>query len=285
MRQTLFLRDFTVLDFAFLHGEQGLLGDSLHVSAELEGELDEQGFILDFGPAKKILKKLVDDTLDHKLVIPGLNSRLKGTAKGLEFAGLLYEAPDEAVEVLEGEEITIPLLAEFLEKEAMQRLPANVKGVKFLLRPEARFDSEPNYRYTHGLRLHDGNCQRLLHGHRNPVEVWRGSERVRALEEFLAAEWENAHFTFAPTLVSKLDLPLGRRQKALPGLAEIAYDSPQGSFRAHLPAARIILLSTEPSIENIARLGAERLQAEGHGLLRVVAYEGLNKGASFKLAP
>lgn len=287
MRQTLFLRDFTVLDFAFL-GKEGLQGESLYVSVELQGELDAQGFILDFGPAKKILKAIVDETLDHKLVIPGLHPSLKGTAKGLKFAELLYEAPDEAVEVLEGEEITPALLEDFLQAEAMSRLPANVKGVKFSLRPDSRFELEPNFRYTHGLRLHNGNCQRLLHGHRNPVEVWLEGKRSTEWENFLVKEWENAHFTFAPTLKNRaeLDFALGRRQHQHPGMAEIEYESPQGFFRAEISASRIILLETEPSIENIARLGANRLRSEGIlQELRVVAYEGLNKGASFTLLP
>lgn len=283
--QTLFLRNITVLDFAYLSDTHGWRGESLHVHVELAGELDAQGFILDFGPAKKILKALVDETLDHALAVPALHPALKGTPDGFAFLGLGYEAPAAAVRMLEGEKITLALLTSFLETEARERLPANVKSVRFTLEEEGRFGSEPNFRYTHGLRLHEGNCQRLLHGHRNPIEVWIEGARSRPWEEFLATEWEDAHFTYSPTLKTKIDLPLGLRQKNLPGLAVVEYSSPQGFFRASLPASRIILLDTEPSIENIARLGAERVRQAGEKkAIKVVAYEGLNKGASFTLS-
>lgn len=283
-RSTLFLHRLSVLDFAFLAPGQGFQGESFHVSAELEGELDAQGFILDFGPAKKLLKALVDTAVDHKLVVPS-HPLLSGTAKGFRFENLEYHAPQEAVTVLDAPEVTIEALEKFLEDEIQNQLPANVKRVKFRLEQEGRFFQEPNYRYTHGLRLHEGNCQRLLHGHRNPIEVWLGKDRQSKLEEFLALEWAGAHFTFAPTLLNQnqVDLPLGRRIENHPGLAELGYTSPQGEFWAKFPASRVILLNQEPSIENIARLGWERLVNEGASKeIRVVAYEGINKGSCFQ---
>jgi 6-pyruvoyl-tetrahydropterin synthase len=289
MAQTLFLRDFTALDFACLDEVAGLQGESLYVSAELEGELDEEGFILDFGPAKKILKQVVDSALDHKLVVPALHPLLQGTLRGLSFGGLQYEAPAEAVALLEGKAITIPLLERFLAEAAQPLLPANVAAVRFQLRTDPRFIQEPHFRYTHGLRLHKGNCQRLLHGHRNPVEVRIGGERSRKWEEFLAREWDGAHFVYAPTLENRdsLDLPLGRRVPAHGGFGCIAYSAPQGAFRATLPASRLILLETEPSIENIAGLGAGRIRQAGERAeaIQVVAFEGLNKGAVFTSRP
>lgn len=285
MQQTLFLRDFTVLDFAFLDELKGLQGESFYVSAELDGELDAQGFVLDFGPAKKILKALVDETLDHRLLIPAQNPLLKGTAKGLKFGGLEYEAPEQAVALLEGTEITLNLIESFLSSEAKGRLPSNVHGIRFSLRQDPRFLKEPNYRYTHGLRLHEGNCQRLLHGHRNPVEVWIDGCRSEKWESFLAEQWDDAHFTYVPTLenAAELDLSLGKRSPYHKGMAVVQYSSPQGRFRATIPASRLVLLEEEPSIENIARLGSRLLQAQGIENVRVVAYEGLNKGASFTL--
>jgi 6-pyruvoyl-tetrahydropterin synthase len=279
---SLFLHNFTVLDFAYLSREEGLLGDSYYVSAELEGELDEKGFIFDFGPAKKALKQVVDEALDHRLAVPALDPTLRGTADGFEFGGLSYQAPAEAIAMLEGEEITLPLIEGFLAAEAMNLMPANVTSVKITLVPESRFETQANFRYTHGLRLHNGNCQRLLHGHRNPIEVWVDGRRSPEWESFLGKEWEGAHFTYAPTLKNHgdLDLPLGRRSRR-PGTAWVEYSSPQGFFRAGIPAEKIVLLDTEPSIENIARISAERLKSEGVKNARVVAYEGLNKGASF----
>jgi hypothetical protein len=171
-----------------------------------------------------------------------------------------------------------------LATRAQKLLPKNVASIRFTLRADERFLTDANFRYTHGLRFHDGNCQRLLHGHRNPIEVWQDSQRLPEWEAKLAEEWSDAHFVAAPTLRNRdaLDLPMGMRQRQLPGKAEIQYSAPQGAFAASLPASRIVLLDCEPSIENIARTGHEFLTRAGlKGAFTVRAYEGLNKGASF----
>ena len=283
--QTLFLRDFTVLDCALLDPEKGLLGESLHVAAELEGGLDEKGFIFDFGPAKKTLKTVVDDLMDHRLVVPSSCARLTQTATRLSYGDdLHYECPAEALVQIEGEALTLPALEAYLAAQALARLPKNVKAVRIHLRHEPRFETEANFRYTHGLRLHDGNCQRLFHGHRNPVEVWINGQRNFRREHWLAGEWQNVHFAHVETVrnLDELDLPLGRRLKDHPGVAELEYTSPQGRFWGRIPAGRLVLMETEPSIENIARLGYELLREQvKEESLRVVAYEGLNKGAAF----
>lgn len=285
---TLFLRDFTVLDYAFLDAEDGLQGESFYVSAELGGTLDHQGFIFDFGPAKKLLKKLVDDSFDHKLVVTSRGPGLTKSESGWNFATptekFFYSTPDAGWALIGGARVTPEAIATELAALAKRVLPANVESVRFELRSDSRFEKEANFRYTHGLRYHDGNCQRLFHGHRNPIEVWLNGARDEKWELFLATEWEGAHFTAAPTLVNRaeLDLSLGRRFFGHSGLAEISYSAPQGNFSARLPAARIVLLETEPSIENIAKLGFELIRREGvAGELVVKAYEGLNKGASF----
>jgi 6-pyruvoyl-tetrahydropterin synthase len=284
--QTLFLRDFTILDFAYLDPDLGPLGESLYVSVELEGELDQQGFIFDFGPAKKALKALVDKSLDHCLAVPALSPQLRGSAKGFFFGAFAYEAPSEAVVLLDAEKITPSLLEEYLADLSAELLPANVKTVRFQLREEESFSRVPNFRYTHGLRLHEGNCQRLIHGHRNPLEVWVDGKESPHWEIFLAAEWNGIHFAHEETVKNRreLDLPLHRPRPGVSGKAVVEYESPQGFFRAELPAKKIVLLDVEPSIENIARLGAERIRQEGErGEIRVRAYEGLNKGACFTL--
>lgn len=285
---TLFLRDFTVLDYALLSAEGGLQGESLYVSVELTGTLDHQGFIFDFGPAKKALKKLVDDTFDHKLVVPSRSPGLTKTAAGWALKSgeenFVYSAPEEAWTVLGGALVTAEAIAAELASRARAVLPANVEGVRFELREESRFARDANFRYTHGLRYHDGNCQRLFHGHRNPVEVYVDGARNEEWELLLATEWEGAHFTAAATLTNRaeLDLPLGVRVFNHPGTAEIAYTSPQGIFRSAMPAARLVLLEREPSIENISRAGFDLLRRKGvTGALVVRAYEGLNKGASY----
>ena len=54
---TLFVDNLTVLDFSYLHGKRGMVGESWIVDLELTGDLDEQGMVFDFGLIKKAVKK------------------------------------------------------------------------------------------------------------------------------------------------------------------------------------------------------------------------------------
>lgn len=278
---TLFLKDFTVLDFAFMHPTDGLTGESWYVSAELEGELNDQGFIFDFGPAKKALKSAVDKEFDHKFLFD--ESLAVPQETGLNFADrYFYSAPSESYASFPST-LTLSYLEKALSEKIFSRMPHNVTALRITLREDARFKSEANFRYTHGLQLHEGNCQRLFHGHRNPVEVWVDGIRESKLEFDLAAYWNGAHFAQIDTVknAKALGLQLGKRIKS-EDLAEITYESPQGKFFAKIPASKLFMLATEPSIENIARAGVVWLREQGiRGVLKVVAYEGLNKGASF----
>lgn len=284
----IFLNDFTVLDYAFLGEDGGVWGDSYFVSAELTGALDDQDFLLDFSAAKKTLKALVDESFDHKLLVPMGSGRVTALATGLGWkdeTGGTWEltGPRSAYELFPDAEISAGVLEYHLSRLAKIRLPANVQGVSFRLASPTRFHGEASFRYTHGLRFHDGNCQRLFHGHRNPVEVWVEGARSPQWEARLADEWNGAHFVSLPTLRNgaALDLPLGQRRPQHPGTAQVEYESSQGKFRGQVPAARVVLTAAEPSIETISALALERLRAWGlRGKTRVVAYEGLNKGAA-----
>ena len=72
----LFVNDLTVMDFSYLCPKRGMVGESWIVDLILHGDLDEQNMVLDFGKVKKQVKRIIDDTVDHKLVVPSEN---KGT--------------------------------------------------------------------------------------------------------------------------------------------------------------------------------------------------------------
>lgn len=290
---TMFLRDFTVLDCAVLDAQNGLRGESLYVSAELTGTLDHQGFVLDFGVAKKILKQKIDELADHRCVLAGEDPSIvwnKQNAAELDFHfktahGLLhYRAPAQALTLLPGTIPSLASLTKYLEEQILAALPSTVKQLKLHLQEEANFSTEANFRYTHGLRYHDGNCQRLFHGHRNPIHVRIKNQRSPLHEQFLAKLCENAHFVAAENLVNRfaLDLPNETRALKHPLQGELRYRSSQGEFYAQIPASMLIILADEPSIENIAAFCLRAVEREfslKNETLEVAAFEGLNKGA------
>src|SRR5690606_29377166 len=66
----LFVDQLTNVDFSYLHPERGLLGETWLANIALEGELDEQGMVCDFGIVKKVVRNCLDTELDHRLAIP-----------------------------------------------------------------------------------------------------------------------------------------------------------------------------------------------------------------------
>lgn len=283
----LFVHRFTVLDYARVTTD-GFEGESVYVDAELMGELDSRGFLMDFGPVKKLLKGLVDEVIDHRLAVPAkapqLRFRLNGEQAELDCRkgsdhGFYYRAPIEAFAVLDAERVDDAAVMRFLEQRVTPRLPPNVREVRFSLTPATELEREPSFRYTHGLKLHEGNCQRLIHGHRNVIEVKIDGRAHRAGAELLADFFHNAHFVEHGDL--DVSIPIGQRF-AEERRCSVMYHGSQGRFDAQLPIERLLPMNCEPTVENIAVFAhgwiSRQLDVEP-SRVSVLAYEGLHKGA------
>src|SRR5262245_16209987 len=130
----LFVEHLTVIDCAYLDAQRGLVGESWIVDLELEGELDDQGMVLDFGEVKNSLKKAVDGVADHKLLVPGkapeLDLVLSGAGSGLAFrsaAGPIeHQAPARAICNVPAAAITAESLAAVIEPALGKAVPESV---------------------------------------------------------------------------------------------------------------------------------------------------------------
>ena len=272
----LFVEQLTVIDCAYLDAQRGLVGESWIVDIELDGDLDDQSMVLDFGEVKKRLKRALDGSADHTLIVPGRHPGLKlqrGPGRvSLEFHGpaagpIEHHAPTQALTLLDAERVDSEALAAYLQPILAREVPANVAQVSLRLRHE-RIDGA-YYHYTHGLKKHAGYCQRIAHGHRSRLQIHLDGQREAALEADWAQRWQDIYLGTGEDLV--------RRQN---GRLRFAYTAAEGSFELELPESRCDLLDSDTTVERIAEHLAARTAAQHAGSsIEVRAYEGVMKGA------
>ncbi|HLR16415.1 MAG TPA: 6-carboxytetrahydropterin synthase [Alcanivoracaceae bacterium] len=277
---TLFVNNLTVLDFSLLDAERGMLGESWIVDVELSGELDDAGMVFDFGVVRKHVKDILDDCLDHKLAVPTLNDALQELKTSPEVAltwrynkGLIaMQAPACSTAAIPVAEINIDAVTPWLEEQVLPHMPSNVTGVKLHLRLE-EMGSTPFYHYSHGLKKHDGNCQRIAHGHRSRIEIFTGNERATQWEKEWARRWHDIY------IGSKEDLKEIIHIEGA-GYYVFEYTANQGYFSLTLPIAHCYLIDTDSTVEFLAEHIAQQLAQEApEQAFYVRAYEGVGKGA------
>jgi 6-pyruvoyl-tetrahydropterin synthase len=265
----LFVEHLTVIDSAYLHPEHGIVGESWIVDVTLHGDLDPHSMVMDFGHVKKQLKAAIDGSIDHTLIVPAeaasLTLQREGDVVTLAYGfgdgeSLTHRSPAQALTLLPAREVCDAKLTDWLEAMLLTVTPANVQRVEITLRHED--PAAVHYHYAHGLKKHDGNCQRIAHGHRSRLQIWRSDARDEAAERAWARDWDYAYIA---TLADKI----GERGTQ----SEFGYTSDQGAFFLSYPTARVRLLPTDTTVECIAQHIAQTLGAT------VRAYEGVHKGA------
>lgn len=278
----LFVDNLTVLDFSYFHPTRGVVGESWIVDVELMGELNEEGMVFDFGHVKKLLKSALDAGMDHTLVLPvrlpGLNLQESDDAERISAAyrngrgdlRFQYESPREAVYLVESDAISIDSVRPTLEAHLNTLVPDNVSKVSLRLRSEDI--DEAFYHYSHGLKKHQGDCQRICHGHRSRIEIFRNGERDRESEREWAQRFQDVYLITAEDIVTEPAAP--------EDLIHVGYDAEQGRFDVWLPRDNTETLQTDTTVELIAAYLANSLATEyPNERWRVRAFEGVMKGA------
>ena len=300
MKISLFYKNVTVLDYAYLDDHLGVVGDALKVHVEFIGKTDDEGVVYDFSYAKKKVKEIIDRDCDHRLVIPkgiaqnnGQNCSKLEYKYGLNDDVISYQCPEEGLCELPFHHVDKTTISAYLEEIILKEMPETVTAVRITLEDEnfGLIDGKvkPTFHYSHGLKEHYGNCQRLFHGHKNTVDVFINGRESYEMEDYLATElfknnihfckWENVQNKEEVLGFTKGDIPLGRVGE-LPKV-HIAYESGQGHFEAELSGKEVFFMEEESTVENLSMLFA-RLIKEKVGPTKTVmvrAYEGVAKGA------
>lgn len=278
----LFINQLTTIDFSYLDPTRGLLGESWLVDIELEGVLNEQAMLFDFSPAKKVIKQLIDNTVDHKLLVPKRYTGFQPQSDNhahfdfqlMSGAYIRHQGPDCAVTLIDAEQIDINSTRTYLQQLILEALPDNIQSVTLRLYPETIHGAY--YHYSHGLKKHDGNCQRIAHGHRSQIQIYKNQQRDAALEQQWAQIFQDIY------IGTKQDLIETSQMDAI-DYHHYRYHAAQGEFALTLPAKQCYLIDSDSTVEEIATHIAEQLAAQDpHNQYTVYAYEGVNKGAIAK---
>ena len=274
---TLFIKKLTTIDFAMLDPKHGLLGESWIVDISIEGDLNMEGMIFDFGMVKKQVKSYIDQHYDHKLLVPKNHPWVKIKKRDNQITidyqyaeankKLSHQSPFSAVQILDTDMVNQPFVEQTLMAELLELMPKNVKKVNIQLYQEAIKGAY--YQYCHGLKKHQGDCQRIAHGHRSKIEIYHQKQRDFDAENYLSKQWQAIY-------IGTMEDITNQNSKQI----TFAYQSNQGRFKLTLPVTDCCLMEAESTVENIAvfilTLLAEKYPQKKH---QVFAYEGVDKGA------
>ena len=267
--------NLTVIDCSVLDPDRGLIGASWAVDVELMGELDQQSMVFDFARVKKVIKKVIDNEVDHKLLIPidyeGLDCSGRRSVR-LEFRYrknqfLRHTSPASALCRIPAKRVSRESVEEFVTAILLEKLPDNVQDVIVNLHEEQ--NSGRYYCYSHGLKKHDGNCQRIAHGHRSQIQIWKNGRRSRYLERDLARKWEDIYLGTTEDVINYSHSRI-----------HFEYTTSQGHFKLELPEEAVHLMNCDSTVECIAEHILDMLlQDMPNAEFKVKAFEGMRKGA------
>ena len=274
----LFVKHLTVMDFSYVDADRGILGESWIVDVILHGDLDHQGMVFDFGHVKKQIKHAIDELYDHRLLVP---KGLKQLHSSIDDGGLTISwqdsrggeykhlSPPSGAELLPCNDVSPENIARLMENKLKQLLPSNVTGIHVTLRPE-EIDGA-FYHYSHGLKKHDGNCQRIAHGHRSRIEILIDGKRSSTLETSWAQRWEDIYIGTEEDVCKK---------NTNGTQTQFAYDAPQGRFELTLPSRCCYVINTDSTVEYLADHIAKEIREKNPDCdIEVFAYEGVLKGS------
>ena len=284
----LFVNDLTVMDFSYLCPERGMVGESWIVDVILNGDLNEESMVLDFSKVKKQLKQLIDEYVDHKLLVPvehafsQIEHDQKADRVKVEFMrpngrSIHLSCPAEAYAFVYADHVTMPSVSQYLKDVIASHLPENVQGIELNLRAE--IINTPYYHYTHGLKKHDGNCQRVAHGHRSKISIIENQSESLKWQQYWADRWCDIYVGSREDIVEPSKISFSLHDNFAEHFL-FAYQASQGWFELAIPKAESELVDTDTTVECLAQyIADEQKRLSPNSDFKVLAYEGVGKGA------
>jgi 6-pyruvoyl-tetrahydropterin synthase len=289
----LFVNDLTVIDFSYLCKQRGIVGESWIVDVLLDGSLNEMSMVLDFAVVKKQIKAIIDDAVDHKLLLPMQDKAVilaesmhNDNHQTIDFTSDVgsyhLQSPQCAFAQIESKTVSIEEVTTHLSAIIKAELPTNVEGLTLTLRPEVM--NNDYYHYTHGLKLHDGNCQRIAHGHRSKIQIFVDGIKDTDVEKQWCERWRDIYIASEADRISAQDIQLSAQAKdyLTPDHQYFSYFAPQGRFDIAVPTKILDVVDCDSTVELLADFIVRQLKATpelANKSVKVIAYEGVAKGA------
>lgn len=276
----LFVDRLTNIDFSYLDHHRGILGETLLANVQLIGELDEQSMVCDFGRVKKTIRHWLDTELDHRLAVPASSPHIR-IDEEKDYYSIRFQlanncwihtrSPKTSIALVDTDHITPESLATWAAKQLTPHFPLSVARLQIHFSTEQIAGAF--YHYSHGLKKHNGNCQRIAHGHRSRIDIWANDKKSPLLEQFWADKWCDIYIGSREDLIEEL-------HDAGEDYYRFAYKADQGNFEITLPQKNCYLIDCDTTVELLAWHIAQRSrQLHPESFIRVKAYEGLDKGA------
>ena len=271
----LFVDQLTNVDFSYLCPDRGLVGETWLANFSLEGELDSTGMICDFSAVKSRFRQWLDTYLDHRLAVPtqspALSVKQTDEQCHIEWQSshgrITMTAPSQAVALIPVQDITPTACANWVISEVKALMPEQVSTVELDFSTEAIAGAF--YHYTHGLKKHDGNCQRIAHGHRSTIGIWVAGQKRQDLEQEWANLWQDIYIGTREDIVTQNDT-----------LTKFAYSAQQGEFELTIPTKTVYIIDEDSTVEFIAQHICAKIKRKYCEKKVVVkAFEGFGKGA------
>ena len=267
MKTAMYIDDLTAIDFSVYHGGE-IRGDSVSLCVVVAGDRNDSGMISDFGKIKPRLKAICDKEVDHRLVCdPQFITVQDGIGQG-EFpvsAGVISSMGP--IQMYCPIAMTAEHYLDNIKSFLLEKFSAEMPMFDFQI--ELKPNPTPSFQYNHGLKLHDGNCQRIIHGHSADLQVIIDGKPCVETHRLIASSLNGKHF------FNESDVMFDS------GRSMIRYSASQGNFEVQLPNALLELVEGEPSIENISRHIAKKVHTlqPNATSIQVRVSEGLSKGA------
>ena len=130
--------------------------------------------------------------------------------------------------------------------------------------------------------MHDGNCQRIAHGHRSKIQIFVDGLNNTQLEHKWCQRWHDIYIASEADRITKSHIELSEHAmlNLKPDHQYFSYSAPQGRFDIAVESKVLDVVDCDSTVELLADFVARQLKKElPTNRVKVIAYEGVAKGA------